>query len=120
MQESSPLISNDAVVFGLLMTILALVFSTSSSKSPFWVKFYRVVPSVLLCYFIPALFNSFGVISGESSGLYKVASRYMLPASLVLLTLSIDFKGILKLGPKALIMFVAGTIGIVLGDLLHY
>ena len=115
MQESSPLISNDAVVFGLLMTILALVFSTSSSKSPFWVKFYRIVPSVLLCYFIPALFNSFGVISGESSGLYKVASRYLLPASLVLLTLSIDFKGILKLGPKALVMFVAGTIGIVLG-----
>lgn len=115
MQESSPLISNDAVVFGLLMTILALIFSTSSSKSPFWIKFYRIVPSVLLCYFIPALFNSFGVISGESSGLYKVASRYLLPASLVLLTLSIDFKGILKLGPKALVMFVAGTIGIVLG-----
>ncbi|WP_373496105.1 DUF819 domain-containing protein [Aquiflexum sp.] len=115
MEIEAPLISNDAVVFGLLMTVLALVFSTSSSKSPFWVKFYRVVPSILLCYFIPALLNSFGVISGETSGLYRMASRYLLPASLVLLTLSIDFKGILKLGPKALIMFLAGTLGIIIG-----
>jgi uncharacterized membrane protein len=115
MDASNPLISNDAVVFGLLMTVLALVFSTSSSKSPFWVKFYRVVPSILLCYFVPALLNSFGIISGEVSALYKVASRYLLPTSLVLLTLSIDFKGILKLGPKALIMFLAGTLGIVIG-----
>lgn len=115
MQENVPLITNDAVVFGLLMSILAFVFATSASKRPFWTKFYRIVPSVLLCYFIPAVFNSLGIISGESSGLYKIASRYMLPASLVLLTVSIDLKGILKLGPKALIMFSAGTIGVMVG-----
>jgi uncharacterized membrane protein len=110
-----PVINNDAVVFGILMSILALVFATSSSQRPFWVKFYRVVPSILLCYFIPAILNSTGLISGEVSSLYKVASRYLLPASLVLLTLGIDFKGILKLGPKALIMFLAGSMGIILG-----
>jgi len=115
MQENTPLITNDAVVFGLLMTVLALVFATSASTNSFWRKFYRVIPSILLCYFIPAVLNSAGIISGELSNLYKVASRYLLPASLVLLTLSIDFKGILKLGPKALIMFLAGSLGIVIG-----
>jgi uncharacterized membrane protein len=115
MQENVPLITNDAVVFGLLMSILAFVFATSASKRPFWIKFYRIVPSVLLCYFIPAVLNSMGIISGESSGLYKIASRYMLPASLVLLTVSIDLKGILKLGPKALIVFLAGTVGVMIG-----
>lgn len=115
MQDHAPLISNDAVVFGILMTVLVLVFSTSASKRPIWVKFYRVIPSILLCYFIPALLNSFGIISGEVSNLYNIAAKYLLPTSLVLLTLSIDFKGILKLGPKALIMFLAGTLGIVLG-----
>lgn len=115
MQENSPLITNDAVVFGILMTVLAFVFATSSSTNSFWRKFYRIVPSILLCYFIPAVLNSFGLISGETSNLYKVASRYLLPTSLVLLTLSIDFKGILKLGPKALIMFLAGSVGIILG-----
>ncbi len=113
--EETPLFTNDAVVFGLLMITLALVFATSSSNHPFWRKFYSVVPAVLLCYFIPALFNSFGWISGETSGLYPMASRYLLPASLVLFTISIDIKGILKLGPKALTMFLAGSIGIMIG-----
>lgn len=115
MEEHGPLITNDAVVFGLLMTVLALIFYTSASKNTFFQKFYRIVPSVLLCYFIPALFNSFGIISGEDSNLYFVSSRYLLPASLVLFTISIDLKAILKLGPKALTMFLAGTLGIMLG-----
>ena len=114
-EQTSPFLTNDAVVFGLLMAVLAFVFSSSSSKHPFWVKFYTYVPTVLLCYFIPAVFNSLGVISGESSNLYKVASRYLLPASLVLFTISVDLKGILRLGPKALTMFLAGTVGIVFG-----
>lgn len=116
MEEStSPFFTNDAVVFGLLMATLAFIFATSSSKHPFWVKFYTYVPAVLLCYFIPAVYNSLGLISGESSNLYKVASRYLLPASLVLFTISVDLKGILRLGPKALTMFLTGTIGIVFG-----
>lgn len=114
-QQHTPLFTNDAVVFGLLMATLAFVFVSSNSKHPFWVKFYTYVPTVLLCYFIPAVFNSLGLISGESSSLYKVASRYLLPTSLVLFTLSVDLKGILRLGPKALIMFLTGTVGVVLG-----
>src|SRR5690606_23210020 len=47
--------------------------------------------------------------------LYFIASRYLLPASLVLMTLSIDLKAIFNLGPKALIMFFTGTIGIIIG-----
>src|SRR5690554_6105545 len=115
MENQEALITDDAVVFGILMSVLALVFTTSSSKKSFWVKFYRVIPSLLLCYFIPGLLNTFGLISGEESGLYRMASRYLLLASLVLFTLSIDFKAILKLGPKALIMFFSGTVGVILG-----
>ena len=107
------LITNDAVVLGLLLAVLALVFHTS--QLPRFAKFYKVVPSLLLCYFLPALLNSAGIIDGESSGLYFVASRYLLPASLVLLCLSIDLKGIWNLGPKALIMFFTATLGIVIG-----
>lgn len=110
-----PLITNDAVVLGLLMVILAFVFKTASSEKPFWQKFYTYVPSLLLCYFLPSILNSTGIISGEQSGLYKIASRYLLPASLVLLTLSIDLKAIMRLGPKAVIMFLAGTVGVVIG-----
>ncbi len=115
MQTSTALITNDAVVLGLLALILGFVFHTSHSASPFWQKFYRYVPSVLLCYFIPSLFNSFGIIDGEHSQLYQMASRYLLPVCLVLLTLSVDFRAILGLGPKALILFLTGTVGVVMG-----
>ncbi len=113
--NDTPFITNDAVVFGLLMLILAFVFITSSSKRPGWQKFYRFIPSILLCYFLPSLLNTFGIISGEESDLYFVASRYLLPTSLVLLTLSIDLKGIARLGKKAVVMFLTGTVGIVIG-----
>ncbi len=110
-----PLFTNDAVVLGILLAILAFVFKTSHSNKPFWKNFYTYVPALLLCYFIPAIFNSLGIISGKESHLYFVASRYLLPASLVLLTLSIDIKGILNLGPKAIIMFLTATVGIIIG-----
>ena len=110
-----PLFSNDAVVLGILLGILSFVFLTGRSEHPFWKKFYKYIPTLLLCYFIPSIFNSLGIFSGESSRLYFVASRYLLPTSLVLLTISIDLPGILKLGPKALIMFFTGTVGIIIG-----
>ena len=113
--EATAFITNDAVVLGILMVILAVILKTSSSSKAGWIKFYKVIPALLLCYFVPSILNSAGIISGDSSNLYFVASRYLLPASLVLLCLSIDLKGIVKLGPKAIIMFFAGTLGIVLG-----
>ena len=112
---NTPLFTNDAIVFGILISILAFVFTTSKSENPFWKKFYKYIPTLLLCYFIPSIFNSLGIISGEESNLYFVASRYLLPTSLVLLTISIDLPEIKKLGPKAIIMFLTATAGIILG-----
>ena len=109
------LITNDAVVMGILMVLLAFIFITSNSGNPFWKKFYKVIPMLLLCYFLPSLLTTLGIVDPDKSQLYYVASRYMLPASLVLLTLSIDLKEVFKLGPKALIMFITGTVGVVLG-----
>ncbi|MCX2837536.1 DUF819 family protein [Salinimicrobium sp. MT39] len=113
--DNLPLFTNDAIVLGLLMLALGFVFFTSSKKEGFWYKFYKVVPALLMCYLIPAILNSLNIISDETSNLYFVASRYLLPASLVLMTLSIDLKAIFNLGPKALIMFFTGTIGIIIG-----
>jgi len=109
------MITNDAVLFGILALMLGGVFYTTASSSPFWKGFYKWIPALLVCYFLPSLLNTFGLVNAEQSKLYFVASRYLLPASLVLLTLSIDFKRIIALGPKALIMFVTGTVGIIIG-----
>ena len=106
-------LENDAVVLGLLAVSLAGIFY--AAQQPYMKKFFTFVPTLLLCYFVPAAFNSFGLVDGEASSLYFVASRYLLPASLVLLCLSIDLKGIYNLGAKAIIMFFAATFGIIIG-----
>ena len=157
----APFFTNDAIVLGILLVVLALIFHTSSLETKGWKKFYTIIPGLLLAYFIPALLNyPFGLIaphwyadslyqlleannltlpSGLSydgitsflsdngidkaevskhqrhSQLYFVASRYLLPASLILLCLGIDFQGIKRLGPKALIMFFTATLGIIIG-----
>jgi len=111
-----PFFTNDAIVFGILMIVLGLVFHTSHSDAPGWKKFYKYVPALLLCYFIPALLNwPLKLISPTDSKLYYMASRYLLPACLVLLTISIDMKAISNLGAKALIMFFTATLGIIIG-----
>ncbi len=109
------MITNDAVLLGILAIMLGGVFYTSSSSDPFWKGFYKWIPALLVCYFLPSLLNTFGIVDVEQTNLTWVAKRYLLPASLVLLTLSIDFKKIIALGSKALIMFFTGTLGIVIG-----
>jgi len=112
---NSALITSDPVVLGILMSILALVLASERSQHPGWRRFYAVVPALLLCYFIPGLLNTFGIINGESSRLYPVARDYLLPMALVLLTLACDLGAIVRLGPKALILFLTGTAGVILG-----
>lgn len=112
---TTALITNDAVVLGLLVAILGFVFWGSSRSEGFWKKFYSVVPALLLCYLIPSVLNSIGLIDGATSGLYPMARDYLLPSALVLLCVAIDFGAIVRLGPKAVIMFLTGTIGVMLG-----
>ena len=123
-----PYITQDTVLFGVLAACLGFVFLTSSSENTFWKKFYSVVPALFMAYFLPAILTTLGVIAPEwttlsetgeviqhKSNLYFVASRYFLPAALVLMTLSLDLKAVFNLGPKALIMFITGTVGIIIG-----
>jgi uncharacterized membrane protein len=123
-----PYITQDTVLFGVLAACLGFVFLTSSSDNTFWKKFYAVVPALFMAYFLPAILTTLGVIAPEwttlsetgevlqhKSNLYFVASRYFLPAALVLMTLSLDLKAVFNLGPKALIMFITGTVGIIIG-----
>lgn len=128
MTDTTPLFTNDTIVFGLLMLAIAFIFYTESKTSGFWFKFYKIVPGLFMAYMLPAVFTTLGwiapewesisadrTITIESSNLYYVSSRFLLPAALVLMTLSIDLKAVFNLGWKALIMFFTGTLGIIIG-----
>lgn len=119
-ETSTALISNDAVVIGLLAVTLGFVFWSAGREHGFWKKFYSAVPAILPCYLLPALYNSFGLIDGNASGLYPMARDYLLPSSLVLFCVAMDVKSILRLGPKALVMFLTGTAGVMLGAVVAF
>lgn len=112
---ATPLIQNEAIVLAILLSILAFVLYSSSSDHPGYKRFYKFVPPILLCYFIPGILSTAHIISGEGSGIYYVASNYLLPASLILLIMGVDLKELWKLRKKAGVMFISGTVGIVLG-----
>lgn len=111
----TPLIANDAVIFGILTLLLGFVFWSSESGIGFFKRFYQIFPPLLLCYFLPSLLTSFGLVDPYESKLYFVASRFMLPAALVILTMVADLPATIRLGPKALTMFFTGTVGVVIG-----
>ena len=82
-ESSTPLITNDIVGLGLIAATLALIFWLASGPTPFWKKFFAWVPALLLCYFVPAFYNTVGLIDGENSTLYNpLGSRILLPAAL--------------------------------------
>lgn len=117
---TTALITNDAVILGLLAVTLGAIFWTSSRTSGPWHKFYTYVPALLMCYLVPAIYNSIGLVDGNASGLYPMARDYLLPSSLVLLCIAIDMGAILRLGPKAIIMFLVGTGGVMLGAIVSF
>jgi uncharacterized membrane protein len=120
-QSSRALIDNDIVVFGLIAATLAAVFWTSSRQHGVWKRFYTVVPALLLCYLIPGIYNTIGLIDGSNTRLYNpVARDILLPAALVLLTLAVDIRSILKLGPKLLLMYLGASLSIMLGAMLAF
>jgi len=114
-ESSAPLIVHPVAVFGLLMAVLGLVFYSSGRTNRYAKGFYSVVPPLLLCYFVPGLLNSMGIIDGEHSPLATIGSRFFLPACLILFTLNLDLGELWRLRKRAGLMFLTGTVGIVLG-----
>jgi uncharacterized membrane protein len=107
------LIKDQFGLLAILMVIPAVIY-VINNHTGWGKKFFGIIPPLVFAYFIPTILTSLGVIP-DSSPIYSQIKKFVLPASLLLLTLAIDIKGILKLGSKALIMFLTGTLGIVIG-----
>ena len=99
-------------VFGFLAALVAFIFWASGLER--LKKTFEFVPPVIYVYFLPMFATTFGIIP-SSSPAYEWMTRYLLPFALLLLMISIDLKSIARLGPTALFMVVAGTVGIIVG-----
>lgn len=119
------LINTPPGVLAILLGILGVVFYAASR--PVVGRLFKVIPALIFCYFVPTLFStpwSFVDAAGNdaifrvipnASPLFDFVKKIVLPASLFLFTLNLDLKGIIRLGPKAGGMLLAGTLGVVIG-----
>ena len=117
----TPLITTLPAAFGLIMGVVGLIFATGDSAHPFWRRFYAIIPGIILCCFVPAGLNSAGIFApGLGKQIYGFAATYLLPASLFLMTLSMDVPKLIGLGWKVLAMFFTATLAIMLGGIISF
>ncbi len=111
-QETTALINDPMGVFAFLAGVVALVFWVS--ELPRCRKLFEVVPPVIYVYFLPMLATTAG-ITPSASPLYDWTVPYLLLFALLMLMVSVDLGSVVRLGPVALFMVAAGTLGIIVG-----
>ena len=110
--QSATLFTDPMAVFAFLAMLVAVIFWLSGLER--LKKTFEFIPPVIYVYFLPMFATTLG-ITPASSQAYDWMTRYLLPFALLLLMISIDLKSIVRLGPTALFMVVAGTVGIIIG-----
>ena len=107
------MINSDPIILGFVATTLGIIFYTSQLQHIFWQKLYRYIPVMVMCYFLPSLFNAFDLIDTSNSQLATIASRYIMPVCLCLLIISVDVRALLQQGPKLIILYPIVCLGMV-------
>jgi uncharacterized membrane protein len=108
------------------MTVLeepmaVFAFCAATCGAIFWISsqgwargFFRIVPSIALVYYLPTFASTVGFIPSDSAA-YDWMRDYLLPFSLFILMITTDVSAVLRIGPRAIIMMLLGTAGVVLG-----
>lgn len=103
------MISNPYAGIGVLILIEVSVLFVASRAG--LKKFFHFVPAVFWIYAIPMVLSSTGLLDTHNR-FYRPIAENVLPASLILLLLSSDLPAIARLGRKALLMMLTGSISI--------
>lgn len=103
------MIKNSFTTIAILLLVEFFILYFSSRER--FKKYFHFIPPVFWIYAVPMIFSSLGVLD-PNNRFYKPISENVLPASLILLLLSTDLKAISRLGGKALIMMLTGSLSI--------
>jgi len=91
------LITNQFGLLAVLTLIPALIFYAQDHQM--MGKLFKIVPALVFAYFIPTLLTFFEVIPSEAP-IYGQIKKYVLPASLLLLTLRCRYQRDLPAGQQ--------------------
>lgn len=107
-----PLLNDPMAVFTFCAAVCAAVFWAAKTRAGS--KLFSIIPSIVFIYYIPTFSTTFGVLPAASP-VYDWMTNYLLPFSLFILMITTDVPGILRIGPKAIVMMLFGTLGVVIG-----
>src|SRR6188472_1976229 len=97
---------NDIVLLGVLAVFLSSIFYASQLKAKWAKRFFAIFPPLFLCYFLPSLLHSpLHLVDLNQTSIPMIGTQICLPACLILFCLNLNFKEIVSLGPKAVIIF---------------
>jgi uncharacterized membrane protein len=111
----SALVTDPTAVAGVLTAIIAVLFWASGL--PRLRRLFDVLPVVLFAYFLPTVATALRVVPAQSPA-YDWITTYLLTFALFLLMITVDLRSVLRLGPTAIVMMLAGSLGIMVGAVL--
>ena len=91
--ENHALINDSYGLIAIFLVIPALIFKIA--EHPKYGKLFKIVPSIVFAYFIPTLLANVGIIPADAP-IYGDIGTFVLPASLLLLTIAVDIKGMIN------------------------
>jgi len=81
-------------------------------------RLFKYVPAMFWIYFLPMLANTIALIPPRENttvDVHGAITTYCLPASLVLLLISVNLRAIYRLGKVAIAVMLAGSLGTLIG-----
>ncbi len=105
---------NDWPSLLIVAGVTAFVIYSSEKKKGVFPKLYQWVPPILLLYLLPTIATNTGIVKPGNS-IRILAMNTILPLSLIMLTAIIHIPDLLRVTRKGLLVFLIGTIGIVIG-----
>ncbi len=111
------LLTDTTAVLVYLILLIGAIYKLSEFR--LFAPFFKYLPPVIWVYFLPMISSNLGIIP-QSHDLYLWVRTYLLPTALVLMLLSANVPALAKLGWKAVLTVLAGTLGIAVGAVLSY
>lgn len=96
---------------------VALLWKLSGQTA--FAPIFRILPLPFWCYVLPMLATTAGWLP-DHHPLYDFFSAQLLPVCLVLLLISTDLKSVIRLGPLATTLMLAGSAGTMIGGLVSF
>ncbi len=114
---AQPLVTDGEVIVLMLAVIVGTVYALSRTRAVG--RLFEILPVPLWIFVVPMVLTTAGVLP-ESHGIYRSMGAVLMPASLFLLTITVNLPQLARMGWIAAVMVAAGALGTALGAVVSF